>query len=505
MINAVNEDFEEQSGHLGDSEVARLLSVLQNAEFKRSDTRNVKKDDSFKPRTLMEIASEAQAREVQKKVVRTEDNQTCGSPDLIDAQWDEDRQAAQEKSDIGGAEASDLENLLPVQLSSDNSAPRPRGEELVSGEGKEDVTPRTNAGSDEFGANDQNLTADASQNATTHDSQQAVKVDGGFETANEAFERGKAEGVVEGRQSAIAETEAAAKMAAKAELENVIVAFNKAVAALANPQAVQAGTLAKSIHTAILKLASERAGQQIDTIPEAFFERINALVGSVGKKISECQVQLNPDDYSLMAPYFTDTALGFVAKSDLMRGDVILKFDGIELIDIANNRIGGNYTSEAERGDVATPIEGAAIANGDATNIDPDGSGASLVNTDLVNAANEEEYASNLEDLNHDELGEHTHTAEEKADRTDAQASIPENSPLVRPLSGETASPELAEEKADRTDAQASIPENSLLVRPLSGETASLELAEELSPAESGAIVQTEHETSTDKPDEPDA
>ena len=121
-------------------------------------------------------------------------------------------------------------------------------------------------------ANGQNLTADASQNLTAHDSQQAVKIVGGFETANEAFERGKAEGIVEGRQSAIAETEAAAKMAAKAELEDVVLAFAKAVDALAKPQAVQADTLAGSIHTAILKLASERAGQQIDSMPQAFFD-----------------------------------------------------------------------------------------------------------------------------------------------------------------------------------------------------------------------------------------
>ena len=325
---------------------------------------------------------------------------------------------------------------------------------------------------DESDANGQNLAADASQNLTAHDSQQAVKIAGGFETANEAFERGKAEGIVEGRQFAIAETEAAAKMAAKAELEDVVLAFAKAVDALAKPQAVQADTLAGSIHTAILKLASERAGQQIDSMPKAFSERINALVSSIGKKISEGQVQLNPDDYSLMAPYFTDAALGFVANPDLMRGDVMLKFDGVELIDIANNRIGSNYTSEAVRGNVVAPIEGALIASSDAANTDPDGSGASLVDADLVNAVNEEEHAPNLEDLNHDGLGEHTHTAEEKANRADAEASISENSLPVQPSSGETASPKLAEE---------------------------------LSPAESGAIVQTERETLPDKPDEHDA
>jgi flagellar assembly protein FliH len=293
------------------------------------------------------------------------------STDLADAQLDEHRQVAQENTDIGGADAPDLENLSPVQPSSDNSAPRARGEELILGEGEEDVTPRTNLESDEFDANGQNLTADASQNITTRDSQQAVKVVGGFETATEAFERGKAEGIAEGRQSAIAETEAAAKMAAKAELEDVVLAFAKAVEALAKPQAVQTDTLAGSIHTAILKLASERAGQQIDTMPQAFFDRINALVSTIGKKISEGQVQLNPDDYSLMAPHFTDAALGFTANPDLMRGDVVLKFDGVELVDIANNRIGSNYTSEAVRGGVAAPIEGAVIASDDAANTDP--------------------------------------------------------------------------------------------------------------------------------------
>ena len=472
MINAVNQDFEEQSGHLADSEVARLLSVLQNAEFKRSDTRNVKKDDSFKPRTLMEIASEAQAREAQKKASQTKDHHTDDSLDLADAQLDEHKQVAQENTDIGGADASDLENLSPFQPSSDNFAPRARGEELILGEGEEDVTPKTNLETDESDANGQNLAADASQNLTAHDSQQAVKIAGGFETANEAFERGKAEGIVEGRQFAIAETEAAAKMAAKAELEDVVLAFAKAVDALAKPQAVQADTLVGSIHTAILKLASERAGQQIDSMPKAFSERINALVSSVGKKISEGQVQLNPDDYSTMAPYFTDAALGFVANPDLMRGDVMLKFDGVELIDIANNRIGSNYTSEAVRGNVVAPIEGALIASSDAANTDPDGSGTSLVDADLVNAVNEEEHAPNLEDLNHDGLGEHTHTAEEKANRADAEASISENSLPVQPSSGETASPKLAEE---------------------------------LSPAESGAIVQTERETLPDEPDEHNA
>ena len=70
MVNAVKMDVEEQSGHLAESEVTRLLKVLQNAEFKRSETRNISKDPSFKPRSLMEIAIEAQQREAEIEVAK---------------------------------------------------------------------------------------------------------------------------------------------------------------------------------------------------------------------------------------------------------------------------------------------------------------------------------------------------------------------------------------------------------------------------------------------------
>jgi hypothetical protein len=156
-----------------------------------------------------------------------------------------------------------------------------------------------------------------------------------------------------------------------------------------------------------------------------------------------------------------------------MRGDVILKFDGVELLDIANNRIGSNHTSEAVMGDVAPPIEGAVFANGgDAKNTEPEGNGASLGDTDTVNTANEEEHAPNLGDLNHDEVGEHTPTAEEKADRADAEALNSENSMFIRPLVGDSASSKLVEGSV---------------------------------PAESDVIAQTEQDALSGKPDEPDS
>ncbi len=65
MIRAVIDNAEEHSGHLAEGEVARLISVLQKAEFKRSEARNFKKDQTFKPRSLMEIAVESQRRDAE--------------------------------------------------------------------------------------------------------------------------------------------------------------------------------------------------------------------------------------------------------------------------------------------------------------------------------------------------------------------------------------------------------------------------------------------------------
>ena len=84
MINLVSHDGEEQTGHLAESEVAHLLSTLQNAEFTRSETRNLHKDKSFHPRRLIEIASAAQARGTEVKLTGEVANQTSDMTDLAD-------------------------------------------------------------------------------------------------------------------------------------------------------------------------------------------------------------------------------------------------------------------------------------------------------------------------------------------------------------------------------------------------------------------------------------
>ena len=400
MINAVKMDVEEQTGHLADSEVARLLEVLQNAEFKRSETRNITKDHSFKPRSLMEIAIEAQQRDAEIEAVkqaeealaaakRAEAASASKAQGGDDQTLDDPNFASPNSADPSSADPSsadpDLDNQgSPIGKDDDGALMPADGAEDVRGQtassdsppppiidAAANVTPdmTPDMGSDDqfqdLSSNPANralandgLRNDGRSNDATEtdpvadhnegDAAQGAPIAANFETVTAAFERGKAEGIIAGREAGVAETKAAAEASAQSNLADKIAAFEAALVALAKPQALQAEDLSRSIHAAILKLASQRAGQQIDDMPEHFLARIEALVTSIGQKMSAGKVHINADDYKVMLPYLADTHFDFVAEPGLARGDVILKFAGVELHDIAEARLGGQYAETAK-------------------------------------------------------------------------------------------------------------------------------------------------------------
>jgi flagellar assembly protein FliH len=387
MVDAVKMDFKEQSGQLAESEVARLLTVLQNAEFKRSETRNIIKDQSFKPRSLMEIAIEAQQRDVEIEAVKqaeeslaaaqraegasaskakVDENQNfdeLDTVDLISTNPNLDNQdPATGKNDGALMPADDNKNARLKNESPDNS-PSPIIDAALI------VSPDIGSGDQSSDASSKPANDALANNAAEHDpiadsgagdAAQAAEIAANFETTTAAFERGKAEGVIAGRDAGIAQTKAAAEAAAQANLADKIAAFDAALMALAKPQALQAADLSRSIHAAILRLASQRAGQQIDEMPENFLARIEALVTSIGQKTTAGKVHINDDDYKVMLPYLAATHYDFVAESSLARGDVILKFAGVELHDIAETRLGGQY-AETSNSMAEAPTEAAGL------------------------------------------------------------------------------------------------------------------------------------------------
>jgi len=348
MIRAVIDNAEEHSGHLAEGEVARLISVLQKAEFKRSETSNFNKDQTFKPRSLMEIAIEAQkrdaeietAKQAEEAAAKAERRETVkahsASADdgaiIEDGQIDIDANA---QAGDAGSIANDDQREAAAATIEPAMAGAATGTGGASGQALVEELPG------QLGAETPDITntADTTDMVDTGGAQVASN----FETVIAAFERGKAEGIVEGRAAAVAETKAAAEAAAQDKLAAAVKLFEDGLAALAKPQALQAETLSRSIQTAILKLANQRAGQQIDQMPEAFLTRIEKLVTSIGQKMAAGKLLINAEDYAAMKPHLQNAALDFVADSTMARGDIILKFDGVELHDIAEQRVGSSY------------------------------------------------------------------------------------------------------------------------------------------------------------------
>jgi len=348
MIRAVIDNAEEHSGHLAEGEVARLISVLQKAEFKRSENGNFKNDQTFKPRSLMEIAIEAQKRDAEIEAAKQAEEAAAeakrrgtakahsepaddgtiiedGQIDIdADAQADDAGSVADD--DQREAAAATIEPAMAVEATATGDTSGQAPVEELAGQPGAETADITN-------------TADATDTVDTGPAQVASN----FETVIAAFERGKAEGIAEGRAAAVAETKAVAEAAAQDKLAAAVKLFEDGLAALVKPQALQAEALSRSIQTAILKLANQRAGQQIDEMPEAFLTRIEKLVTSIGQKMAAGKLRINAEDYAAMKPHLQNAALDFVADSTIARGDIILKFDGVELHDIAEQRVGSSY------------------------------------------------------------------------------------------------------------------------------------------------------------------
>ena len=80
------------------------------------------------------------------------------------------------------------------------------------------------------------------------------------------------------------------------ERQAIIDKFNKAITAIASPQAIDSTALEASINEAIVELASERAGQEITKNPEAFLVRIKKLVDDIKIGTQQIEIVLNPSD-----------------------------------------------------------------------------------------------------------------------------------------------------------------------------------------------------------------
>jgi len=318
MVNLAQKDDRADSGQLADAEISRILAALQNAEFKKSDSRNARPDQTFKPRSLMEIAAAARHQEeqaaAQAAATEQDDDGSVPASDPV-VSTDTAEMAAPVVDDV---------KPEPVTPAFDPAQPAQTAPDIMS---EPETGPETG----------QAMTPQMAPQANTDAAAQTSP----FETAQAAYDRGYADGVAAGRAASETEMRDSFAAAAEAKIADKIAALETALAALQKPETVDAKLLSDALQAAVIALAAERAGSAIDGLPDPMVARIDALGQAAGKKVSDGKVFLHPDDSAVIAPLFTARPHSVVVESDasLRRGDIRIRFDGMELADLIDERV----------------------------------------------------------------------------------------------------------------------------------------------------------------------
>ena len=293
------------SGKLEDAEIQRLVQLSNDASYQRSERVPVKTVEAFEPRSLVSIAMAAQRR--RESELRT----AVAAGAVIDEAATDPAEADADPADEAGEDAA-AEQPNTDEAGALDASPDAAGETTGDAEGSE---------------------GEAAQDAPSSTSQvdfEAGRAEGLEEGRRAGFDEGKATGMEEGRTAGRAE--------ASAQLERAIQAFEAATSRLADLTAVDSDALAASINEAILRLASERAGQAIAEQPDSFADRIEALLATIRTVSGQPSIRLNPADLASIQP-LADTReklrhCNFVADESLAHGDLSVMVGTIGIDDI---------------------------------------------------------------------------------------------------------------------------------------------------------------------------
>ena len=326
MVNLAEKHDDSDSVQLADAEISRILSALHHAEFKKSETQNARVDQTFKPRSLMEIAEDARLQDEAAEVAKRALDQTETSLDT-----GQDTAPADDlEPPMATAQAPEMQPEMPAEGDAGQTPTPDKAEQLNLATSAGDVAAPTDNGS---AADSKNALAQATPTSP-------------FETAQAAYDRGYAEGVTAGRTAAENELRVTIQAETEANFADRVSTFETALMALVKPQSVDIELLSKTMQAAVIKLAEARIGMAIDELPDIMLSRIEALSEAVGKKAATGKVIMHPDDYAVMAPILADWAEPVVVEANpaLRRGDIRVKFEGVEIDDFLELRIADKST-----------------------------------------------------------------------------------------------------------------------------------------------------------------
>ena len=336
---------------LEDNEIARLMKLVGVSDYKKSEDAPTRQKEAFKPRTLVEIAMEAQQKRdedekpakiepiktenlIHKEVIKGQEIETVSdslntdstAPQEATAKTekpssnDSDTTSQDNKDTVGIAPTEKLNSSDKLQSPDETSTGREAAQELTVSEDIEiDKNSRMENTQDDFAEQTETETelSKAIQNP-------AIRYDEGYRAGVEA---GKNE----------------MKEALEQKFSEQQNTFEALINSLTRMSFAETKELEKDIQAAILKLASDRVGVAILDMPESFFARIEHLMTRIGKSVDSPVIKLNKEDLvhieRVKEQHDTLSKIRFVEEETLNHGDISISLSGIEIEDILENRI----------------------------------------------------------------------------------------------------------------------------------------------------------------------
>ncbi len=385
MSKLAIENIEDGAPQLGEDEVARLLATLQSAEFKPSDKHQLKRVKEFQKRSLLEIASAAQTEKSSDGLMVADELGSIGEQQVAQATDDglsdsissgslnveahelssqvttSENLATEGSFSFSGTSFTDEENDDPKI--EEQSADEASTESSFSFSGtsftdEENDAPKIEEQSTEEASSEAKVSftshSFSDDDKDTHSANRTFSAES-FNTAESAYERGKLDGIEQGKAIAHAEMIEKSKQETDQTINSGVGELLRVFESVRQPDLSDLEFLEASIRLAVIRLASERAGYAIDECGEYFLERIKSLVGQVEVSLSEAKLSLNPEDLKALEPYaqqIKSEQLFLVADEKVARGDIVFKFKGIELSDRAEERMSQHVSPVAKTDEV---------------------------------------------------------------------------------------------------------------------------------------------------------
>lgn len=300
---------------LEESEINRLIAAARAETYRPSQTAPRATAEAFRPKSLLELAR--LSREADKSAALAVADEGVEIIEAGDGRSQFDDGDGWTQDATRGADAS---GFAPQAVS---ATPEPAD------------TATSLLADDIFaGGSDPRLFADQGE-AGQHRlpvsalGKETLSGEGQFTPDAEALEQIRSEAFAAGR--AEAEAEAEARLTAATQM------LEAAAHALLHPASDALSALRAEIADAVLRLASERAGLEIDILPSAFIERIEELADRIHGRATQPVLRLHPADIAVIAPLIANSdslsAMRILASEDLSRGDVDLTVDGLRMSD----------------------------------------------------------------------------------------------------------------------------------------------------------------------------